>query len=106
MSRAAATATRLLATLGTSATLTITDPVTGDTSTREGSGAIVGSAKGSTMATLPVELGDCEVLTEAALAPSKGDRLEIADLDLVLAHTDPIYDRDTVAVWRCYGRRG
>lgn len=106
MSRAAATATRLLATLGTSATLTITDPVTGDTSTVAAFGAIVGSAKGSTMATLPVELGDFEVFLNAGSAPSKGDRLEIADLDLVLVHVDAIYDRDTVAVWRVYARRG
>ena len=106
MSRAAATATRLLATLGTTATLTSTDPITGETSTRSGSVAIVGSAKGSTMASLPVEIGDFEILLAPALNPVKGDRIAVADLDLVIVHPDPIYDRDTVAVWRVYGRRG
>ena len=105
MSRAAATALRLLTTLGTSATLTSTDPVSGAQSTRTAACAIVGTAKGPTLPTVQVEAGDFQILMESGANPVDGDAVDVAGLELVVVHAEPIYDRATVAVWQVWGRR-
>ena len=105
MSRASATALRLLTTLGTSATLTSTDATTGAQTTRTAACAIVGAAKGPQLPSVQVEAGDYSLLMEAGANPVDGDALDVADLELVVVYHAPIYDRATVAVWQVWGRR-
>jgi hypothetical protein len=105
VSRAAATALRLLTTLGTSATLTSTDATTGLQTTRTAACAIVGAAKGPALPSVVVEAGDYSLLMESGALPVDGDAVDVADLELAVVHAEPIYDRATVAVWQVWGRR-
>ena len=105
MRRAAATALRLLTTLGTTATLTSTDADNGQQTTRTAACAIVGAAKGPALPSVVVEAGDYSLLMESGALPVDGDAVDVADLSLVVVHAAPIYDRATVAVWQVWGRR-
>jgi hypothetical protein len=106
MSRAQATADRLLARYGVPVTIVATHPTTGVTSTRTGSAAIVGEPRREFVGAVPVEAGDEELLVTGTAAPEQGARITYADRSRVVARAERIMDRATVAVWRVLARRG
>lgn len=106
MSRAQATATKLLDRYGVRVTITATDEVTGDTVEREAFGAIVGTPRYALNDAVPIELGDEVLLVSADAQPEQGARIAYIDRDRVVAYSEAIHDRATVAVWRVLARRG
>lgn len=106
MSRAQATAMKLLERYGMPVTITATDEATGQTTQREAFGAIIGTPRYALNDAVPIELGDELLLVSSSGQPERGARIAYIERDRVVAYSEAIHDGSTVAVWRVLARRG